>query len=237
MLKIIPNSSLCLVDELVNCISSGWRVLTDTSATFIFPTSARTFYFHYGEWDTPWASMSASLVFVESMLSSIYFLSSKISLHRVPKSSTAFFCLPMMALRNNPTRKAWGISMEWSQAEASNIYAYMFKTFIHTHLFQIDGIKCHHIQVGLFSFNCTLWGLVPPSLVFHVLPHSRVLRVHGYIPVVQGHIPIKHVAPQKGSNGIAMRVKQRQLTSWGSIHDVFPKRPEIYARLKLCLTA
>ena len=48
-LKIMPNSSLCLVDDLDNSIHSHCRVLTDLSSNFTCPTAAWTRFFHYGK--------------------------------------------------------------------------------------------------------------------------------------------------------------------------------------------
>ena len=48
-LKIIPNSSSCLLYELVNYINSCCRVLTDFSATFTCPTATWKCSLHSGK--------------------------------------------------------------------------------------------------------------------------------------------------------------------------------------------
>ena len=97
---------------MVNYINSCYRVLTHISDDFTCPTAARTCSLHSGKLDTPCASMSASCIFLECILSFNHVRYAKTSPHSIPKSSSAFSYLLIMASRNNPTWKELGILME-----------------------------------------------------------------------------------------------------------------------------
>ena len=65
LLKIIPNSSSCLVYELVNSINSCCIFLPDISSAFTCPKADLTCSLHYGNWDTACALMYSIRRFVE----------------------------------------------------------------------------------------------------------------------------------------------------------------------------